>query len=422
MNERLGVRFARIPTCAVAHAVGLLLVSAAVPAFGQPMMFLIPVEVTINAGDSITIQVFLENVAPTLLRAYQVEFPQFAGGGVAGTVTHDPQGTSACGVYQPFVPGNPDECVDGFCVDGGNACVIDPQCPGIPDIPEFHPSPCIDLSNPDYVLAGVVALPAVSAGPPPRLGSAALAAGDSVLVTDPKYLGEFVYTASEDGGGVFTIEPQNIPGGSFLRDGGSPPGDIPFTALGSIITVIQCVVDGDCDDGNACTANTCESGICVSTPLYDAETECCNPANGNTTLIDDENDCTDDICDAKKGVVTHPPFAVDTPCGDPNSSECDDADTCDGAGGCQPNFVPEGSACGGPADTQCTDPDTCDGAGACQANDAADGSDCDDGAFCNTGEACAGGVCTGGAPLDCGDGIPCTQDACDEKTDACENV
>lgn len=240
-------------------------------------MFLTPDEVTINSGDSITIQVFLENVAPTLLRAYQAEFPQFAPGGVVGTLEHDASG----------------------------------------------PSPVVDLENSDYVFAGEVAIPAVDEGPPPRLGSAIVFASNSVPVTDPKYLGELVYTASVDAGSVFTLEPQNIPLGTFLRNSESPPGDIPFTAVGSVITVIQCVMDGDCNDGKADTANTCEDGICVSTLLHDTETECCNPANGNTTLIDDGNDCTNDTCDVKEGVVMHPPLATDTPCGDPNSSECD---------------------------------------------------------------------------------------------------
>jgi hypothetical protein len=38
---------------------------------------------------------------------------------------------------------------------------------------------------------------------------------------------------------------------------------------------------------------------------------------------------------------------------------------------------------------------------------------CDDGDPCTLADACADGVCTGGAPRQCDDGNPCTDDACD---------
>lgn len=48
--------------------------------------------------------------------------------------------------------------------------------------------------------------------------------------------------------------------------------------------------------------------------------------------------------------------------------------------------------------------------------------DCNDGLFCNGVEACALGVCqTIGVPQ-CGDGIACTVDTCDEATDTCRNT
>ncbi|MFQ5495977.1 MAG: hypothetical protein ACE5EX_11415, partial [Phycisphaerae bacterium] len=70
----------------------------------------------------------------------------------------------------------------------------------------------------------------------------------------------------------------------------------------------------------------------------------------------------------------------------------------------------------------CTAPDGCDGAGGCAANDAADGTACDDGMLCTTGEACAAGACTGGVPVDCNDGLPCTDDSCDPADGLCDNV
>ena len=48
--------------------------------------------------------------------------------------------------------------------------------------------------------------------------------------------------------------------------------------------------------------------------------------------------------------------------------------------------------------------------------------ECDDGAYCNGAEVCAGGVCEPGTPVDCDDGVDCTNDFCNEATDSCDNV
>jgi hypothetical protein len=40
---------------------------------------------------------------------------------------------------------------------------------------------------------------------------------------------------------------------------------------------------------------------------------------------------------------------------------------------------------------------------------------CSDGDKCTTGDVCANGECTGGAPMSCVDGNPCTSDACYRK-------
>ncbi len=51
-----------------------------------------------------------------------------------------------------------------------------------------------------------------------------------------------------------------------------------------------------------------------------------------------------------------------------------------------------------------------------------DGNTCDDGLYCNTGETCQVGVCTGGSARDCNDGKTCTTDSCNENIDACEYI
>jgi hypothetical protein len=45
-------------------------------------------------------------------------------------------------------------------------------------------------------------------------------------------------------------------------------------------------------------------------------------------------------------------------CGDPDGTECNGPDNCDGQGSCQENLVPIGDACGNPAATECNGPDS----------------------------------------------------------------
>ena len=58
----------------------------------------------------------------------------------------------------------------------------------------------------------------------------------------------------------------------------------------------------------------------------------------------------------------------------------------------------------------------------CTAQDCTVDPDCDDGAFCNGAETCVGGFCQAGTPVNCNDGIACTDDSCNEGTDSCDNV
>ncbi|MEE8523859.1 MAG: M36 family metallopeptidase [Thermoanaerobaculia bacterium] len=50
--------------------------------------------------------------------------------------------------------------------------------------------------------------------------------------------------------------------------------------------------------------------------------------------------------------------------------------------------------------------------------------DCDNGLFCDGAETCnvGTGACQAGTAVDCGDGVGCTDDVCDEATDSCDNV
>lgn len=58
----------------------------------------------------------------------------------------------------------------------------------------------------------------------------------------------------------------------------------------------------------------------------------------------------------------------------------------------------------------------------CIAQPKPDGTSCNDGLFCNVGETCQSGVCSGGSPRVCNDGISCTSDSCNENTGACDYI
>ncbi|MCK4659564.1 MAG: hypothetical protein KAV82_08595, partial [Phycisphaerae bacterium] len=102
--------------------------------------------------------------------------------------------------------------------------------------------------------------------------------------------------------------------------------------------------------------------------------------------------------------------------------DCDVAETCDGAGSCPADgFQPIDTLCGDQNDTTCTGPDTCDGDGVCLPNHAANGVSCEDGEYCTVDDECYEGLCDGSA-RDCGDGLDCTTDTCDDVSDSCAHT
>jgi hypothetical protein len=93
-----------------------------------------------------------------------------------------------------------------------------------------------------------------------------------------------------------------------------------------------------------------------------------------------------------------------------NGVPCDDGDACTTGSTCQ-----NGSCAGGTAvvcddGNLCTE-NLCDPVSGCF-HPPANGRPCDDGSGCVTGSTCSGGACTGGTPISCDDGNPCTVDSC----------
>ena len=171
----------------------------------------------------------------------------------------------------------------------------------------------------------------------------------------------------------------------------------------------------DCDDGVACTIDSCDEGsqqctstaddaLCDNRQLCDG-VETCNGAAGcqaGTPLpCDDGVDCTVDTCDDALGCTA---TADDATCQD--DDVCNGLETCDTVTGCQAGSAPDcddGSIC--------TD-DGCDAATGCEYTPASDGTPCDDGDVCGQGDTCQLGTCTAGTLVDCDDGDACTVDDC----------
>jgi len=184
-----------------------------------------------------------------------------------------------------------------------------------------------------------------------------------------------------------------------------------------------CFSDADCNDGNPCTNDTCDTGTgqCQNAPEPDGlpcdDLNACTSGNfcqngtcGQVVSCEDFDPCTDDACDPPTGVCLSTPV------------ECDDANPCTSdfcnpeVGGC--SFFPiVGTTCDD--GNACTVGDICEfapGAGSpsCRGFDA-----CDDGDPC-TADNCdpITGACQN-QPIQCDDGNPCTTDFCDPGTGEC---
>ncbi|MBM4394856.1 MAG: hypothetical protein FJ087_04115 [Deltaproteobacteria bacterium] len=185
-----------------------------------------------------------------------------------------------------------------------------------------------------------------------------------------------------------------------------------------------------CDDGNACTPDSCDpdTGLC---------------AHGKDDC-DDGNPCTTDTCEPTGPGCRHTP-AVGAPCGDHDActiedactaaakcvgmaTNCDDGnsctkDGCDDASGCFHEIDPDAPCCDGGV-SWCDDgsPCTTDGCDPVtfECTHDANAAACDDADACTVNDSCdAGGKCKGVAKA-CSDGNSCTTDLC--TAGECKNV
>ncbi|MEK6677310.1 MAG: hypothetical protein AABZ47_16870 [Planctomycetota bacterium] len=261
------------------------------------------------------------------------------------------------------------------------------------------------------------------------------------------YMATITYDVSDCSADPITItqEPANVADGvpavtdeTRARDDAAGQGNlIPFViAIGVPLTIPV----GRCCDGQSCLG--VQNQYCCATvnggvwaPGLDCSLGC--PCTNNAECSDGlfctgNEQCIASFCQAGSNPCTNPnkPFcdeAIDLCVFCFNDAECDDGIFCTGVetcvnGNCVAGVnLPGGTACGDPTDTDCTNPDTCNGFGACVVNNAPAGQPCDDGLFCTEGTSCSGGLCVGGAPLNCSDSQACTADVCNEALDQCDH-
>lgn len=177
--------------------------------------------------------------------------------------------------------------------------------------------------------------------------------------------------------------------------------------------------EGSCDDGKACTQDSCEPTTgcqhkaldgtpCEADGSVCTESDSCQAGlcvAGKAKDCDDKNPCTKDSCDLAKGCTQVTDDGK--PC-DADGTACTSGDTCQ-EGKCQ-----QGQQVGCDDGNPCTT-DKCDAkTGQCTTQPENDGVPCDDGTKCTSKDACLGGACKGKA-VDCDDQNPCTDDVCDKQ-------
>ncbi|HOX45378.1 MAG TPA: hypothetical protein PK668_17410 [Myxococcota bacterium] len=198
---------------------------------------------------------------------------------------------------------------------------------------------------------------------------------------------------------------------------------------------------GSCDDGVACTVDTCDEALvecahapsdelcaqgercnaetgCEAAPACEVDADCddyvfCNGAEtcgggtcqAGTVACDDGVACTTDTCDENMNQCVN----------EPDDARCAADQVCDRDQGCilaQPCSL----------DSDCDDDDPCSNDTCVQEvcrHAANSGAACDDGLYCTDPDTCAAGVCIG-VPRDCGPAeYPCDENVCVEADGGC---
>ena len=350
---------------------------------------------------------------------------------------------------------NGDEvCVDGVCTS------VNPPCPGelcCEDTGTCATECCADAECDDGVFCnGAEVCAAGVCGPGDPVCSGELCCEDTDTCAT-----ECCSDLDCDPDGLFCNGGESCVVGICTSVGAPCAGQLCCEATDTCAT--ECCADAECDDGVYCNgAEVCAAGVCGSGAPACLDQLCCEDRDTCATECCSDSDCGDDglYCNGGESCVGGFCTSVGAPC--PGQACCEETDTCateccsnadcpddgvycngvetcvNGTCGRTPIICPQvecgdtcneaQGSCNSPVGTPCSDDgnqctdDVCDGSGACTPVNSPDGTPCNDGLHCNIGETCATGACGGGGPRDCGDGIGCTDDSCNEGTDSCDNL
>jgi Dictyostelium (slime mold) repeat len=180
---------------------------------------------------------------------------------------------------------------------------------------------------------------------------------------------------------------------------------IPMDGMCTLGAGGRCVVTSGGCQYDTCTTATCTAGpcqiavcgvgaVCERTNICASDQQCCAGACV-AAGCDDANACTDDACGVSGCEYTT------------NTALCTDSNLCTVADRCA-----AGTCNGAPivcSDANVCTLDSCNPGSGCLNAPIAGGS-CDDGNGCTTGDTCSGGACSG--VLNCDDANACTTDSC----------
>lgn len=215
----------------------------------------------------------------------------------------------------------------------------------------------------------------------------------------------------------------------------------PAPMMGNDAGARACSIDLDCDDGIACTLDSCGvGGRCESLPIDELcpAGQSCAPGVGcragrsctSTAECDDGIACTVEQCVAGGTCRITP---LDARCAEP-TPVCDPAMGCVAASGCASDAeCDDGVACTLDAcgvdracvhdaiDARCAAGERCGSRGCYTPRPCTTAADCQDGDFCNGAEVCMSefGCAPAPTPRMCADTDPCTMDRCDPDLDMC---
>jgi hypothetical protein len=194
----------------------------------------------------------------------------------------------------------------------------------------------IDDARPDYLYFNSPNdFPATNCGL--RRASSSLLSGGATVPPTPAYLAGYTLTTSADAtaGSTFSISLDASPGSSLVAANGSPI-DVD-RGPACTLTITSCTSAAECDDGNPCTADTCDLGLG------------CQHAAGNAGAVCRVSTGTCDVAEICTGLSPICPSDQHQP----NGTTCSDGDACTIADTCQ------GGLCAPGAPLVCNDSNAC---------------------------------------------------------------